>query len=108
MKVCLHNNLLIISSYYKPVCIAFFFLISVCSSTSTHGLLFKWYVHILIFTIILCTGDTLYRKSCRCGGHYSITDDDLLSGVDLICCDVCSLTVRVLYQHNQHFDDDIT
>ena len=53
----------------------------------------------------VCAGDALYRKSCRCGGHYIINDDDLLSGVDLICCDVCSLTIRVLYQQNQQFDD---
>ena len=50
----------------------------------------------------------MYSKACRCGGHYTISDDDLTSGVDLTCCDVCSLTIRVLYQQNQHFDDDAT
>lgn len=50
----------------------------------------------------------MYSKACRCGGYYIITDDDLTSGVDLICCDVCSLTIRVLYQQNQHFDGDAT
>ena len=55
-----------------------------------------------------CVGDAVYSKPCRCGGHYAINDDDLTSGVDLTCCDVCSLTIRVLYQQNQHFYDDVT
>ena len=55
-----------------------------------------------------CAGDAVYSMACRCGGHYTISDDDLTSGMELTCCDVCSLTIRVLYQLNQHFDDDAT
>jgi len=53
------------------------------------------------------TGQGVFTKMCRCGGQYVITDDDLASGVDLTCCDVCSLTIRVLYQQCQHSDNDI-
>ncbi|XP_065897556.1 DPH4 homolog [Dysidea avara] len=50
----------------------------------------------------------VYTTTCRCGGQYTITEDDLTSGIDLTCCDVCSLTIRVLYQHNQYSDNGVT
>ena len=58
-----------------------------------------------MFTPPVFTSDALYSKICRCGGHNIVTDDDLASGMGLISCDVCSLTIRVLYQQNQYYDD---
>ncbi|CAO3589335.1 unnamed protein product [Absidia cylindrospora] len=38
-----------------------------------------------------------YSLECRCSGTYVITEDDLELGNDVICCDNCSLRIRVLY-----------
>ncbi|KAG2221423.1 hypothetical protein INT45_005228 [Circinella minor] len=34
---------------------------------------------------------------CRCSGIYAITENDLEQGIDVVCCDNCSLRIRVLY-----------
>ena len=40
-----------------------------------------------------------YSTGCRCGGSYSITEEDMEGGVvDTVCCSTCSLAIRVLYQ----------
>lgn len=39
----------------------------------------------------------VYSMACRCSGTYVITEDDLELGSDVICCDNCSLRIRVLY-----------
>ncbi|KAI8149594.1 hypothetical protein BJV82DRAFT_588555 [Fennellomyces sp. T-0311] len=38
-----------------------------------------------------------YVVTCRCSGTYAITEDDLEQGIDVVCCDNCSLRIRVLY-----------
>ncbi|KAG0164271.1 hypothetical protein DFQ30_010214 [Apophysomyces sp. BC1015] len=38
-----------------------------------------------------------YTVECRCSGLYSITENDLEQGVDVVNCDLCSLRIRVLY-----------
>ena len=41
--------------------------------------------------------DNNYKYSCRCGGFYMISETDLKFNVDLVCCESCSLTVRIVY-----------
>ncbi|KAI9494627.1 hypothetical protein BDB00DRAFT_817588 [Zychaea mexicana] len=38
-----------------------------------------------------------FSMRCRCSGTYAITEDDLEQGIDVVCCDNCSLRIRVLY-----------
>ena len=38
-----------------------------------------------------------YSVICRCSGTYAITEDDLEQSIDIVCCDNCSLRIRVLY-----------
>lgn len=38
-----------------------------------------------------------YYLECRCSGKYTITEDDLEQGIEIVCCDNCSLRIRVLY-----------
>lgn len=35
---------------------------------------------------------------CRCSGSYTITEAELEEGIDVACCDNCSLRIRVLYE----------
>ncbi len=39
-----------------------------------------------------------YRSPCRCGGCYVVSDGDLEEGVELVCCSMCSLSIKILYQ----------
>lgn len=39
-----------------------------------------------------------YRSPCRCGGCYVVNDGDLEEGVELVCCSMCSLSIKILYQ----------
>ncbi|XP_077995018.1 dnaJ homolog subfamily C member 24-like [Glandiceps talaboti] len=39
-----------------------------------------------------------YSFGCRCSGEYIITEEDMLQGVNIICCSSCTLSIRVLYQ----------
>ncbi|KAI9006028.1 DNAJ heat shock N-terminal domain-containing protein [Gaertneriomyces semiglobifer] len=39
-----------------------------------------------------------FSYGCRCGGEYLVTEDDLSSGVQMVGCDSCSLTIHVLYE----------
>jgi diphthamide biosynthesis protein 4 len=36
--------------------------------------------------------------SCRCGGQFLISEDQMNAGIEIIGCDGCSLTVKVEYQ----------
>ena len=46
-----------------------------------------------------CDGELgVYSTPCRCGGTYSLTEEDLEDGVGIVCCSSCSLSIRVLYQ----------
>ncbi|KAI8337729.1 DNAJ heat shock N-terminal domain-containing protein [Chlamydoabsidia padenii] len=38
-----------------------------------------------------------FSLMCRCSGYYVITENDLELGNDVVCCDNCSLRIRVLY-----------
>ena len=35
--------------------------------------------------------------SCRCGGDYYLTAMDVQFKMDLVCCETCSLCIRVIY-----------
>ncbi|KAL0074793.1 DnaJ domain-containing protein [Phycomyces blakesleeanus] len=38
-----------------------------------------------------------FSIECRCSGIYAIKEDDMEQGIDVVCCDLCSLRIRVLY-----------
>ncbi|XP_029189861.2 DPH4 homolog isoform X2 [Acropora millepora] len=38
-----------------------------------------------------------YSSDCRCDGEYIISEGDLESGQNIVCCSGCSLSIRVLY-----------
>jgi diphthamide biosynthesis protein 4 len=40
----------------------------------------------------------IYSSPCRCGGEFSVTEDQLEGGVGGIECSRCSLCVKLLYQ----------
>ncbi|RKP10922.1 CSL zinc finger-domain-containing protein [Thamnocephalis sphaerospora] len=40
----------------------------------------------------------VFTYACRCSGAYTLTEDDLEVGADLVGCAQCSLRIRVLYQ----------
>jgi diphthamide biosynthesis protein 4 len=48
--------------------------------------------------------ECVYSLMCRCSGYYVISENDLEQGNDVICCDNCSLRIRVLYDVVE--DDD--
>lgn len=48
--------------------------------------------------------ECVYSLMCRCSGYYVISENDLELGNDVICCDNCSLRIRVLYDVVE--DDD--
>ncbi|KAK7490718.1 hypothetical protein BaRGS_00018135 [Batillaria attramentaria] len=39
----------------------------------------------------------LYIYLCRCGSEYAVTEMDARLRYDIVCCETCSLTIRVLY-----------
>ena len=43
------------------------------------------------------TGQNVYTYGCRCGGDYVLMDADVSFLMDLVCCESCSLTIRVTY-----------
>ena len=51
-------------------------------------------------------GGGAYSAPCRCGGSYTITEEDLEGGVDVVCCSTCTLSIRVLYQTAAGADGD--
>lgn len=45
-----------------------------------------------------CTEDSnMYTYHCRCGGEFSLTKTDVTLKFDIICCNTCSLAVKVIY-----------
>ncbi|XP_072033713.1 dnaJ homolog subfamily C member 24-like [Amphiura filiformis] len=38
-----------------------------------------------------------YCYPCRCGGEYAITEADVDEQIELVCCDTCTLGLRVIY-----------
>lgn len=38
-----------------------------------------------------------FTYGCRCGGEFTITEEDMESGIGVVGCSSCSLLVRVLY-----------
>lgn len=44
--------------------------------------------------------DTVYVYTCRCGGNYMLTQVDVRLKFDIVCCDSCSLSVKVIYTEN--------
>ena len=39
-----------------------------------------------------------WKRVCRCGGSFFVTEIDLENGVDTVECDGCSLCIKLLYQ----------
>lgn len=46
----------------------------------------------------LCDNEGEYCYSCRCGGNLILTKTDALFQVDYVCCDICSLCIKVEYK----------
>lgn len=44
-----------------------------------------------------CEGEEVYKYQCRCGGDFTVTETDAKLRFDIICCETCSLTIKVLY-----------
>lgn len=42
----------------------------------------------------------VYTYPCRCGGLYALSETDVKIKFDIVCCDTCSLSVRILYNTN--------
>ncbi|KAJ8317780.1 hypothetical protein KUTeg_004667 [Tegillarca granosa] len=43
-----------------------------------------------------CTEDSnMYTYHCRCGGEFSLTKTDVTLKFDIICCNTCSLAVKL-------------
>lgn len=42
----------------------------------------------------------VYTYPCRCGGLYALSETDAKIKFDIVCCDTCSLSVRILYNTN--------
>ncbi|KAG9291875.1 hypothetical protein G9A89_012160 [Geosiphon pyriformis] len=40
---------------------------------------------------------SVYTIECRCGGRYSISEEDLEKGAEIVGCENCSLKIRILY-----------
>lgn len=43
-----------------------------------------------------------YWYGCRCGGCYMLSLPDVEVQVKFVCCDYCSLMVRVIYAETEH------
>lgn len=43
------------------------------------------------------TNDVTFIYPCRCGGLYVLLETDIQIKFDIVCCDTCSLSVRILY-----------
>jgi diphthamide biosynthesis protein 4 len=43
------------------------------------------------------TNGQYFEYECRCGGSYILTEAQVSFGVDLVCCDTCTLSIRILY-----------
>ena len=41
-----------------------------------------------------------FSYPCRCGGFYVLEPADITLCVDFVCCDTCSLSIRVIYNNN--------
>ena len=39
-----------------------------------------------------------YTFPCRCGGAFVVGEVELEEGVELVCCNTCSLSIRITYQ----------
>lgn len=46
----------------------------------------------------------LRTYDCRCGGCYKLTDMDTNLRMDVVCCDTCSLNVRVNYDSDMNLN----
>lgn len=43
----------------------------------------------------------IYTYTCRCGGQYVLTGVDVKLKFDIVCCDTCSLSVKVIYPNDE-------
>lgn len=39
---------------------------------------------------------------CRCGGYYSLSESDTKFCYDIVCCDTCTLSIKVIYNDYDH------
>lgn len=66
----------------------------------------------------MCLDERVYTYCCRCGGEFSVSEEDTLSGQRddddeeeetekgqhtgvVVCCDTCSLSVNVTWSLNK-------
>ncbi|CAG5136643.1 unnamed protein product [Candidula unifasciata] len=42
--------------------------------------------------------EKVYLFPCRCGGYYVLSELDSQLHFDIVCCETCSLTIKVLYK----------
>lgn len=41
--------------------------------------------------------ENMYTYPCRCGGLFVISETDIQIKFDIVCCDTCSLSIRILF-----------
>ena len=79
---CLHccvHALNVFASRVCALCVLIFLLVLLCS-------------------VAIGSGAPLTTSTCRCSAHFTITDDELDRGVELLSCPGCSLDICVLYE----------
>ena len=60
-------------------------------------------VNISEFDILECLPER-YMYSCRCGGNYELSRNEVCFKVDFVQCSTCSLCVKVCYDVNQELE----
>ncbi|CAL1547697.1 unnamed protein product [Lymnaea stagnalis] len=45
--------------------------------------------------------ENMYKYTCRCGSYYLLSNSESEFHFDIICCDTCSLTIKVNYENNK-------
>jgi diphthamide biosynthesis protein 4 len=44
-----------------------------------------------------------FTYPCRCGDRYYLTEMELEQNYDIVCCETCSLAIRILYKTEDEF-----
>ena len=58
-----------------------------------------WPIHdtVSIDDFDVCPNEDFYTLECKCGGSYFLSESDTKFSFDIVCCDTCSLSIRVIY-----------
>ena len=43
----------------------------------------------------------LFTYPCRCGDRYYLTEAELEQGYNIVCCETCSLAIKIMYNHEE-------